>query len=189
MISQSNHLLDKFISIKMARSIVIILFVILFAACEKHKTERQPGYGLEFYLIRDFQKVGTGFKIDNSTVKLSETVIIYFDEIISYDADEYTFTVIPGCADRLNDYENNQIHGMPFAVAVDRQIIYTGYFWCGFSSTSVDWVTVDPLNYAGKNKLQVSLGYPGIYRGDYIPDNRNDGLILNIMGRTGKLVR
>ncbi len=171
----------------MTRPIILILIISIFASCEKYQSVRQPGTGLEFYLIKDFQRVGTSAKIINSTVTLSDSVIIYYDEIISYDSDTYTFTVTESCANKLNDFKNNHIHGTPFAVTVDKEIIYTGYFWCGFSSSMVDWVTIDPLNYSGKNRLRVSLGYPGLIQGDYIPDNRNDYRILDILKKDGKL--
>jgi hypothetical protein len=171
----------------MARSIIISLLILLLAGCEKYLSPRQQGYGLEFYFIKDFQRIGTSAKIINSTVNLSDSVIIYYDEILSYNSDTYTFTVSESCANKLNDFKNNHIHGKTFAVTVDKELIYTGYFWCGFSSSMVDWVTIDPLNYSGKNRLSVSLGYPGLIQGDYIPDDRNDYRILDILRRDGKL--
>jgi len=171
----------------MSRSIIISLLILLLTGCEKYLSPRQQGYGLEFYLIKDFQRIGTSAKIINSNVNLSDSVIIYYDEILSYNSDTYTFTVTESCANKLNDFKNNHIHGKPFAVTVDKELIYTGYFWCGFSSSMVDWVTIDPLNYSGKNQLPVSLGYPGLFQGDYIPDNRNDYRILDILRRDGKL--
>jgi hypothetical protein len=171
----------------MARSIIISLLILLIAGCEKYQSPRQPGNGLEFYLIKDFQRVGTSAKIINGSVILSDSVIIYYDEIVSYNSDAYTFTLNESSANRLNDFKNNHIHGTPFAVTIDKEIIYTGYFWCGFSSSMVDWVTIDPLNYSGKNQLRVSLGYPGLILGDYIPDDRNDIRILNILRRDSKL--
>ena len=171
----------------MARSIIISLLILLLAGCEKYQSPRQQGNGLEFYLIKDFQRVGTTAKIINSSVTLSDSVIIYYDEIVSYNSNTYTFTLTESSAKRLNDFKNNHIHGTPFAVTVDKKLIYTGYFWCGFSSSMVDWVTIDPLNYSGKNQLKVSLGYPGLILGDYIPDNRNDDQILDILRRDSKL--
>jgi hypothetical protein len=173
----------------MKRIIIVLIASFVFLGCEKHVSPRQLGQGLEFYLIKDFQKIGTSAKIENSTVKLSDSLIIYYDEILSYNSDTYTFKVTEGCAKRLNDFRNNRIHGTPFAVTINKEIMYTGYFWCGFSSLSVDWVTIDPLMFTGKNQLYVSLGYPGLMQGDYIPDNRNDYRILEILRRDGKLVR
>jgi hypothetical protein len=53
----------------------------------------------------------------------------------------------------------------------------------------VDWVTIDPLNYSSKNQLRVQLGYPGLIQGDYIPDNRNDKRILDVLQRDSKLYK
>lgn len=173
----------------MTRSIIILLLTVILAGCERYQSVSQKGNGLEFYLMKDFQRVGTSAKIINSTVELSDSVIISYDEIKSYNSDTYTFTVTDNCADRLNDFENSHIHGMPFAVTVNKEVIYTGYFWCSFSSASVDWITIDPLNYSGNNQLRVSLGYPGLFDGDYIPDNRNDPRILDFLRVDGKLNR
>jgi len=171
----------------MARSLIISVLFLLLVSCEKYQFPRQKGYGLEFYVIKDFQRVGSTSKIINSSVTLSDSVIIYYDEIVSYNSNKYTFTLTESSGKRLNDFKNNHIHGTPFAVVIDEKIIYTGYFWCGFSSAMVDWVTIDPLNYSGKNQLTVSLGYPGLIIGDYIPDNRNDERIMDILRRDGKL--
>jgi hypothetical protein len=171
----------------MNRLIAILSLLFLLPGCEKFQYTRESGYGIEFYLIRDFDKIGNTSKIIKSSVTITDSVIIYYDDILSYNDDTYTFTVTKEKADQLNDFKNNHIHGTPFAVTVDKQIIYTGYFWCGFSSSMVDWVTIDPLNYSGKNKLKVTLGYPGLIQGDYIPDDRNDPRILEILRRDSKM--
>ena len=171
----------------MKRLLIILFIIFLAGGCEKYQSQRMPGSGLEFYRIKDYQKEGTGFKIIESSVRISDTVLIYYDEILSYDPGTYTFTVTRECADRLNDFELNQIHGTPFAVTVNKQVVYTGYFWCGFSSTGVNWVTIDPLNFTGKNQLRVSLGYPGPIFGDNIPDDRNDARIISLLRNDGKL--
>jgi hypothetical protein len=171
----------------MARSLIISILILLLAGCEKYQSLRHQGYGLEFYLIKDFQRIGSTAKIINNSVTLSDSVIIYYDEIVSYNSNTYTFTLTESSAKRLNDFNNNYIHGTPFAVVIDEKVIYTGYFWCGFSSATVDWVTIDPLNYSGKNQFKVSLGYPELIRGDYIPDNRNDDRIIDLLRRDNKL--
>lgn len=165
----------------------ILIFLLFSAGCEKYQYIRQTGYGLEFYYISDFQKINGTSKIINSTVKLSDSVIIHYDEIISYEPDSYTFTVSEYIADKLDDFRSNPIHGKAFAVTINKQLIYTGYFWASYSSSMVDWITIDPLNYGGRNKLQVQLGYPGLILGDYIPDNRNDRRILDFLEKDGKL--
>jgi hypothetical protein len=173
----------------MKRLVIIIFIILLYSGCENYNYEGQLGYGLEFYWIKEFERIGTTSKIINSSVILSDSIIISYDNILSYNPDTYTFTVTEKTANYLNDFKYKSIHGTPFAVTVDKQIIYTGYFWAGFSSATVDWVTIDPLNYSGKNQLRVQLGYPGLVQGDYIPDNRNDKRILDVLQRDSKLYK
>ena len=71
---------------------------------------------------------------------------------------------------------------------VYREIIYTGYFWTGFSSLGCDWVIIDLLIYNFKKELKVELSYPGIIIGDIIPDNRNNIRLLSILKKAGKLI-
>lgn len=167
----------------MKKLTLISLLLIFIVSCEKYQYTRQPDSDLEFYSISEFLKVDGSSKIINSTVKLSERVLIHYDEIISYAPDNYTFTITKSAANRISN-----LHGTAFALTIDKQIIYTGYFWAGYSSAVVDWVTIDPLNYAGSNQLRVQLGYPGLIQGDIIPDNRNNIRIIKLLERDNKLV-
>jgi hypothetical protein len=172
----------------MTRIITILTLFLLSVGCEKYQYIRPVGDSIEFYRLSDFQKQKNSFKIIESSVKFSDSRIIGYDDIISYDSITCTFTITAQLAKVLDDFKNNPIHGTAFAVTVDKQLIYTGYFWAGFSSQSVDWVTIDPLNYSGKNTLRVQLGYPGLFVGDTIPDKRNDKRILDVLRRDFKLI-
>lgn len=165
-----------------------MILIFISVACEDYHYSAPSGYSLEFYLMSEFQRQTNSYKIINGTIELSDSIIIRYDDILSYNPDTYTFTITKNLANKLNDFKNNHIHGTPFAVTVDRQIIYTGYFWASFSSSMVDWITIDPLNYSGKNQLRVQLGYPGLVEGDFIPDNRNDVRILEVLRRDSKLI-
>jgi hypothetical protein len=167
----------------MNRILALISLILIAFACEDYHYSAPPGDSLEFYLMSGFQRQTNSYKIINSTVKLSDSIIIRYDDILSYNPHNYTFTITKSLADRLDN-----LHGTPFAVTVEKQIIYTGYFWAGFSSSMVDWITIDPLNYSGKNQLRVQLGYPGLVEGDFIPDNRNDERILEVLKRDFKLI-
>jgi hypothetical protein len=171
----------------MRRAIFILMLIMVLSGCEKFQALREPGKGVEFYYISDYQKIGNTFKINNFTVNLSDSVLIGDEEIISYDPDTYTFRVTGACADRLGNFRTNQLQGATFAVTVNKQLVYTGYFWFSFSSMSVDWITIDPLLCPNTRSLRVSLGYPGIFGSDYIPDNRNDQKLINYLRNDGKL--
>jgi len=161
--------------------------VFLLNSCDKEENFEPSGKSIAFYYISEYQKIDNTFKIIDSTVVISDTKIIDYSDIISYSSKDYTFTVSDSLSDRLNDFENHSIHGVPFALAIDKKIIYTGYFWASYSSMSCDWITIDPLNISGKNELKVRLGYPGMIQGDSIPDKRNDSRLIEVLKKDKKL--
>ena len=78
--------------------------------------------------------------------------------------------------------------GTAFCLTVDREIIYSGFFKPGYSSSSC-WhsVTIDPLPYIA-NQIRVSLGYPCTLNDEPIdPDPRENRLLLETFKRQGKL--
>ena len=163
---------------------VIVVFVSF--SCEKDNTPSNAD--VEFYLLSSFITKDGTCKIIESSVILSDTALIKYDEIISYDKGNYSFKVSDKIADWLNDFEHNRIHTHAFALTIDKEIIYTGYFWAGFSSAGCDWIVIDPLNYSGKNELKVRLGYPGLIEGDTIPDNRNNKRLLEVLRMDNNLI-
>ncbi len=100
--------------------------------------------------------------------------------IISYNSKKFEFKVSAQALEKLNQYD-------AFAVTVDRQIIYTGYFWSSVSSRSVNWIVIDLL-FTENNTLYVQMGYPGGMLSSSIPDNRNDSRILDVLRRDNKLI-
>jgi len=168
---------------------IILILLSLPIGCEKFQYNSPNGDSLEFYRLSEYQTKKNSLKIIESSVKISSSRIIGYDDIISYNSKTFTFTVTDQLAEYLNDNKTDPIHGTPFAVTIDRQLIYTGYFWAGYSSQSCDWVTIDPLNYSGNNRLTVQLGYPGLFGGDTIPDKRNDKRILDLLRKDYKLIK
>jgi len=83
---------------------------------------------------------------------------------------------------------SHSTHGIAFAIKADRELVYSGYFWPGYSSMSCDWVTIDPMSIAYSGTCAVRLGYPGATNGVIIPDKRNDPRILDIFRRDNKLI-
>jgi len=166
----------------------ILLSLILGAAliwgCEKEE-DKPDGKRVDIYQLAEYETAEGSCRIIDSTVELDDSIIIPYDQIISYNKQTHTFTVSDRIAKRLNETSEDPIHGTAFAVTVDSEAIYTGYFWAGYSSATCDWVTIDPLNYTGSNEIPVKLGYPWNFDG--VPDRRNDERILNVFRLDGKL--
>ncbi len=166
----------------------IIGILLAFTGCNKEKNLQPAGNSVDIYALSDYETIEESVKIIDSTAEISSYKIIDYDDIISYSSKTYTFTVSDSISERLSDFEHQSIHGTPFALTVDDEIIYTGYFWAGFSSMGCNWIIIDPLDYTGENKLRVELGYPGLIEGDIIPDKRNDSRIINTLKKDNKLV-
>ena len=80
------------------------------------------------------------------------------------------------------------MQGIAFAVTVNDEIIYTGYFWPSFSSQSCGWVVIDPLSIGFGNSMRVNLGYPSQEFATGVTDNRNASQILDVFRRDHKLI-
>ena len=157
------------------------------SGCKKGNDTPESGKKIEFYLLKSYAKVAGSDAIAASSMVLNDTALIKYGDILWYDTVNYTFKITDAPAKWLNDFQHNQSHGKAFAVTVDKRILYTGYFWAGFSSASCNWIVVDPLNYSGKNELTVRIGYPGLMAGTTIPDHRNDTELLEILQADKKL--
>lgn len=159
---------------------------LLFSSCSKNECSCVDGQ-VELYLLESFETIGNSCAIDESSVVTLENPLISYTEFISYDAREYTFTVTEKAKVAIDDLDHS-VFGIAFAVVADEQLIYTGYFWPGYSSASCQWIVIDPVITLGENELRVQLGYPGLFEGSVIPDERNNQLILDIFKRDGKLI-
>lgn len=158
-------------------SIILTALVLTLSGCEKNSD-----FGLEIYLLKDYQTKQNSFEIISGTEKLSKDPIIDYNNVVSYDSTDHYFVI-----DSLKAQQMSKTvwptSGTPFAVTVNRQIIYSGYFIPGFSSMGADWYSIDPL--ALQRKLRVTLGYPV----DQVKnqDLRNDLRIITLLIKDHKL--
>ncbi|MFZ5940369.1 MAG: hypothetical protein ACOYXB_07325 [Bacteroidota bacterium] len=164
---------------------VAILFVL--SGCERQSLIGE-GDTADFYILEEFRTQENSMAILEGTALAGSEKIIGYNDILSYSPLTCTFIVSDSISERLNDVSSTSVHGTPFALVIGGEIIYTGYFWAGFSSRTVDWITIDPLDYTGDNSLPVTLGYPAGFAADEIPDKRNDPRLLSLLKRDDKLV-
>lgn len=167
--------------------ILSLLCCLLATGCKKNPYVAKSDSEIEIYLLKSYTKVTGTDAISSSSVVLEDSPLISYEDILWYDSIKYTFKITEAPAKWLNDTQTNHSHGKAFAVTIDKKILYTGYFWAGFSSASCNWITIDPLNYSGRNELRVSIGYPGLMTGANIPDHRNDKELLDLLEADKKL--
>ena len=160
-------------------TIILTVFLIFLVSCEK-----DSGFGLEIYLLTDYQTKSTGKEIIAGTESLSKSPIIYYHDIIYYDSTNYYFQIDTIKAKELN-HKNWATQGTAFSLTINGSIIYSGYFVPGYSSSGVDWFSIDPLSV--NSKIYIRLGYPmDLSKLDNI-DPRNDERILNLLQKDNKL--
>lgn len=121
------------------------------------------------------------------------TVLIASKEIRSYEWVGHILTLEPEAREALKERlpVNRIVSGIPFAVTVDGETIYTGNFTMSFSSksfkTPVILNSAFPPGRLAAEELQIQLGYPtpDFFKGK---DPRSDGRIRAALKAQGKLI-
>ncbi len=163
-----------------------IFTLVLFSptGCEKWGGDAEGD--VELYLLESYQTKDQSCAIVFSSVKINKAPLIAYPDFKSYNSKKHIFKISDAAAEVVKDQEHS-VNGIAFAVVANDEVVYTGYFWPGFSSMSCQWIVIDPLMISGDNELSVEKGYPGPMDGEYIPDERNNEQILDIFRRDGKL--
>jgi hypothetical protein len=159
-----------------------LLFILTITAiclsCKKDK--RQAGEKVEIYLLKSYQVVTGKCQIDASTSVLQDTAIVKNQEILEYFKANYQFAITANPIQKLRALND----GTPFAVAVDKQVIYYGIYKPSYSSsTCANSIT---MGYVGtNNKITMYLGYAGADIN--IDDQRNNSKLIATFKNQGKL--
>jgi hypothetical protein len=135
-------------------------------------------------MLNQYKTKEKSFIIFPETVVLSDEKAISYEEIKTYNKNSHCFEIDNKAIKRLN--QEPFLHAKAFAVVIDGEIIYTGYFWAAFSSAICDWTNIDYFDY-GNNLLCVKLGYPTDSYGSQVADQRNNEMILDLLDCDGKL--
>lgn len=157
----------------------LAVLILTLSGCEK-----DSGFGLEIYILKDYQTKPNSHEIISGSEKLSKDPIIYYHDVISYDSTDHFF-VVDSIKARQMAKTDWPTSGTPFALTINRQVIYSGHFIPGYSSSGSDWYSIDPLSLRGR--LRVTLGYPGDQINFKDSDRRNDARIINQLNQDNKL--
>jgi len=107
---------------------------------------------------------------------------------LSYNKTTCTFTITD---EKATGFNTESYFRKVFAVTINKEVIYTGYFWSPLSSAIVDWIVIGgDISYFSsnaKNEIKVQLGYPSLLEGMKISDLRNDKRIISLMQNTNRL--
>ena len=167
------------------------LFVTLnfgFIACDKNETTNSKDGGVELFLLDSYKTIGLTNQIDEKTIVTKSLPLVAYADFQSYDPGTFTFKISNTAKASIKSLKHS-VHGIAFAIKANNDLIYSGYFWPGYSSGICSWVVIDPMRLSLDNELNVRLGYPCLIEGQVIPDKRNDKRILDIFTSDNKLIK
>jgi hypothetical protein len=165
---------------------ILGLIVFFVSGCEKNDNNTRSGRKVELYMINSYLTIDNSLQIDENSVITDSLPLITYSDFLSYDSTECIFELSDNAIEAIGSLKYS-VHGSAFAIKANDTLIYTGFFWPGYSSASCDWIVIDPLMTNIDNKIQVKLGYPGLIQGQIIEDKRNDSRIIRIFKQDNKL--
>ncbi len=172
---------------KLPQIIVLLGFSIYFSACQKER-DLNIQYinvkGLALHLIDSYESNASSRAIDESSIKLNKDALLRDEDFISYDRNQFSFTISASAMQKIQDMEHST-SGIPFALLADGALVYSAYFWPSYSSASCDWIVTNPL-FMPANTMSMQLGYASVAKD--IPDRRNHTRLIGVLDATGRLI-
>jgi len=165
------------------RLLFFILVLTSFSfACKKDKNNVPPGEAIEIYTFESSQMVAGKCQVDAAASVLNATPLVRNQDIIDYSKGNHRFRLSAEAVAKVKD-----LNRIPFALTVDKKVIYYGIFKPIYSSSSCEHSITMGQDGPGNNEVSVRLGYPDGLVIASIEDKRNDGLLLSTLKKQGKL--
>ena len=167
----------------MNRNFILLIILVAGLSCKKSGTTGSANDLVEIYALKSFQLVSQKCQVDPATAVLQDEPVISNDEIISYSRGNYLFSL----SDQgKQDAETFNITSA-FAVTVNKEVIYYGFYKPFTSSSSCEHSITMYISFPSRN-LVMNLGYPSPMPGITIDDQRNNSKLLAALNAQGKLL-
>ena len=156
----------------------ILAITVMFLSCKKDNKEAGT---VEFYLLKSYQPVAGKCQVDPNVSILEDSALVKNQDILAYFKVNTQFSISDNSMKKIKALPNRT----PFAVVVDKQVIYYAILIPSYSSSSCDHsITIDYV-IAGNNRLSMNLGYAGA--DPDIDDQRNSPKLIATLRQQGKL--
>jgi hypothetical protein len=166
----------------MQRLFYLLAITSLLHSCKKANRPANGGE-VELYLLQSSQMLPSRCEVNSATAVLQNKPLVTNDDILEYSDDDHTF--------RFKDKSHEKIKALmdrtPFAVTLNKRVVYYGIFKPSFSSSSCDHSITMDVSWSATDRVSLRLGYPGPMQGVTITDNRNDPALLLALKEQGKL--
>jgi len=107
--------------------------------------------------------------MDAAAAVLQDTAVIKNEEILEYPQTNFQFRPTNIAMQKVKTFRDFTA----FAITVNKQVIYYGFFKPSVSSSSCDQSITMDINWTDDNKINLKLGYPGSFQYVNIHDLRN----------------
>ena len=166
-----------------------VLIISLFSfSCSDDIINNNDGEGLNFFLLKDSTLTTNEImSLNLNDLTLAEKPILSYKDLIYYNWPDHSFEIGLAKASEIKSYcENNiSVRGIPFVVTVDKERIYLGSFWVGYSSLAPVFPYLEATYFT--NQTPTILTIKKSWR-DSEPDSRNDQRIYNSLKEYGLIV-
>ncbi len=164
------------------RSLFFILtMTVIYLSCKTGNINAEET--VEIYLLKTYKTVAAKCQIDSSFSVLQDTATIKNKDILEYSKRDYQFKLTDIAIQKVKAFRNK----MPFAVTVNKQVIYYGFFKPSISSSSCDHSITLDIDRTSGNKILLRLGYPEQLQSVTIEDRRNNPKLIAALKKQGKL--
>jgi len=162
--------------------IFLLLLYLLIACNQKDCCVFPTGERVDMYLMDSYQQESNSQFNALRSYNLASQPVISYEDIVSYDDETYEMVLQAPSRTRVQAIRKAE----PFALTVDQEIIYIGWFWPSFLSSSCNCINVDPIWAENGNTIRFRLGY-GTGSDLSEIDRRNMDIILRTFDQDGKL--
>ena len=132
--------------------IYVLTLATLSFSCSKNKVN--TGESVEIYLLEKYQTVAGKCQIDPSVSVLQNTATIKNQDILEYSTANHKFTLSDPAIQKVKAFRDFT----PFAVTIDKRVIYYGFFKPAISSSSCNNSITMDVDWTTGNKISLNLG-------------------------------
>jgi hypothetical protein len=164
---------------KLLSCLLLSTITFLLIGCKKDGSDGQ----VEMYVLKTYQLMVGRCQVDGAASTLEDKPFVFNDDIINYSKADYRFLLTNKAIQKIKAFGAFQ----PFAVTVNKQVIYYAIFKPSISSSSCDHSITMDVDWANANGILLKLDYPGQLQGVVIDDQRNNATLLKALSAQGKL--
>ena len=98
----------------------VMIILIIISSCNEIDPELNENGKVEFYSLEYFEMVGNTPQIDENTVGLKDAPLITYEDLISYNAKDYSFSFTENGKSTVKNMQHS-LQGVAIAIVANAQ--------------------------------------------------------------------